>query len=164
MVALSTLAEHNDFSAVIFRTDFTDEAGWREVTAELERTSFYEGDPGETFEIVDAPDLDGTNPDAVLAAVAAHQKLPDCLTVVFVADATTMRAGHHALLAITTTTREECEDDEEYATLTEFGRAFRTEPRGVHSIHANLELANMDFQEFSESAGADPEGVFRDFT
>ncbi|MFJ5221141.1 DUF6924 domain-containing protein [Streptomyces sp. NPDC088354] len=163
MVALSALAEHNELAAVIFRTDFTDEVGWREVIAELERTSFDDEDPGDTFEIVGAPELDGSDPDAVLAAVAAQEKLRDQLRVVFVADATTVRPGHHALLAITTRTRDECEDDEEYTALTEFGRAFRTVPRGVHSIHANLEVANMGFEEYAALADADPEGVYRDY-
>ena len=166
MVALSALAKHNEFSAVIFRTDFTDEAGWQEVIAELERTAPDDAEPDDIlFEVVDAPELDGSDPDAVLAAVAAHEKLRDELvSVVFVADATTMGAGHHALLAITTLTREDCEDDEDYEALTEFGRAFRTEPKGVHSIQVNLELGNMDFHEFSGSADEDPEGVFRTLT
>jgi hypothetical protein len=56
MVALSGLSERNEFSAVIIRTDFTDEAAWREVTAELERSSHYDGDPADSYDVVDAPE------------------------------------------------------------------------------------------------------------
>ena len=38
---------------------------------------------------------------------------------------------------------------------------FRSVPREIASLEANLSLANMDFYEFAESAGAD--GVFRGF-
>ncbi|MFE7439663.1 DUF6924 domain-containing protein [Streptomyces chartreusis] len=158
MVDLSGLFERNEFSAVIIRTDFTDEAAWRVTTAELERSSHYDGDPAESYDVVDAPELDT---DAILGAISADEELWEQLSVVFVADGTTMRADHHALLAVTTMTREDFEDDEDYEAMHEFGREFRTVPSGVHSIHANLELANMDFQDFSSSAHEDSEGVFR---
>ncbi|WP_327425655.1 DUF6924 domain-containing protein [Streptomyces sp. NBC_01230] len=164
MVALSGLSERNEFSAVVIRTDFTDEAAWREMTAELERSSHYDGDPVESYDVVDAPELDGADTDAILAAILAHEKLRDQLSVVFVADSTTMGADHHALLAVSTITREDFDDDEEYEAMVEFGREFRTVPSGVHSIHANLELANMDFEDFSSSAHEDSEGVFRSFS
>ncbi|MFE2073001.1 DUF6924 domain-containing protein [Streptomyces misionensis] len=163
MVALSGLSERNEFSAVIIRTDFTDEAAWREVTAELERSSHYDGDPADSYDVVDAPELDGADTDAILAAISAHEELWDQLSVVFVADSTTMRADHHALLAVTTMTREDFDTDEDYEATVEFGREFRTVPSGVHSIHANLELANMDFEAFSSRAHDDSEGVFRSF-
>ncbi|MYR58196.1 hypothetical protein GTY54_18810 [Streptomyces sp. SID625] len=75
-----------------------------------------------------------------------------------------MRSPSQPLLAATTFPREDCEDDEEYTALTEHGRAFRTEPAGGRAISANLELANMDFQDFqdfSAGAAAAPEQVFR---
>lgn len=42
-----------------------------------------------------------------------------------------MHAESHALPAVTTMTREEHVDDEDYAQLTEFGRKFRTLPQGT---------------------------------
>jgi hypothetical protein len=163
MVALSGLSERNEFSAVVIRTDFTNDAAWREMTAELERSSHYDGDPAESYDVADAPELDGADTDTILAAISADEELWEQLSVVFVADSTTMRADHHALLAITTMTRDDFEDEDDYETMIEFGREFRTVPSGVHSIHANLELANMDFEEFSASAHEDAEGVFRAF-
>jgi len=41
------------------------------------------------------------------------------------------------------------------------GRTFRVIPARMWSVENNLSLANMDFHEFAESAGAD--GVFRGF-
>jgi hypothetical protein len=164
MVALSGLSERDEFSAVIVRTDFTDEAAWRETTAELDRSSHSDGDPVESYDVVDAPELDGADTDAILAAISAHEELWDQLSVVFVADSTTMRADHHALLAVTTMTREDFDDEEDYEAMVEGGREFRTVPSGVHEIHVNLELANMDFDDFSSSAHEDSEGVFRSFS
>lgn len=161
MVTLSGLSERDEFSAVIMRTDFTDEAAWREVMAELETSA--DDDPADSYDVVDAPELDGADTDTILAAIAAREELWDQLSVVFIADSTTMHAGHHALLAVTTMTREDIDDDEAYEAMVEFGREFRTVPSGVHEIQANLELANMDFEEFSSSAREDPEGVFRSF-
>ncbi|MCX4460723.1 hypothetical protein OG585_50040 (plasmid) [Streptomyces sp. NBC_01340] len=173
MVALSELSERNEFSAVIIRTDFTDETVWREVTAELAKSTedddVADDDDGagndfaDHFLVLDAPELGDADTDTILAAIAAHETLGNELELVFVADSTTMRADHHALLAITTLTREDIDDDEAYEAMVEFGREFRTVPSGVHEIQVNVELANMDFEEFSASADADPEGVFRSF-
>ncbi|MGW6155675.1 hypothetical protein ACWFRM_21400 [Streptomyces sp. NPDC055144] len=41
------------------------------------------------------------------------------------ADRTTIQAETHTLPAVTTLTREECADDEDYEQLTESGRQFR---------------------------------------
>lgn len=80
--------------------------------------------------------------DVVLAAVSADEDL----SVVFLADRATMQAGHNALPAVTTLLQEEWESDEEYEAMTEFGREFRTVPAAVHDIHANLMIANLDFE------------------
>ncbi|WTF82096.1 hypothetical protein OG856_46340 [Streptomyces sp. NBC_01594] len=59
-----------------------------------------------------------------------------------------------------TVTRELLGDDEAFEAMTEFGREFRSEPRAVYEIHVNLELANSDFEEFSEAAHSDPERLY----
>jgi hypothetical protein len=41
------------------------------------------------------------------------------------------------------------------------GRTFRAIPSQIRAIENNLSLANMDFAEFADNAGAD--GVFRGF-
>ncbi|MCX5091051.1 hypothetical protein OOK36_19530 [Streptomyces sp. NBC_00365] len=90
----------------------------------------------------------------VLAAVSADEEL----AVVFLADGAALHAGHGALLAVSTLTREECESDEEFEAE---GGEFRTAPAGIHEIHANLMIANLDFSDFADAAEAAPDGVFR---
>ncbi|SCG00718.1 MULTISPECIES: hypothetical protein [unclassified Streptomyces] len=71
---------------------------------------------------MDDPAWAGATVDEVLNAVCADENL----AVVLLADRTTMQAESHALPAVTTLTREECADDEDYEQLSEFGREFRT--------------------------------------
>ncbi|MFH8224804.1 DUF6924 domain-containing protein [Streptomyces sp. NPDC018057] len=155
---LPDTSAHGDLAAVVIRTDYEDSAAWQAVRAALDAPDEF-GEP-ESW-IVDDPAWAGAGVDEVLAAVAADEQLNETVTVVFLADTTTMRSPLQPLLAVTTFTREDCEDDEEYTALTEYGRAFRTEPAGVHAISANLELANMGFQNFSAGAAAAPQQVFR---
>ncbi|MET9378505.1 hypothetical protein ABZX98_30960 [Streptomyces sp. NPDC002992] len=143
-----------EFDALVIRTDYADDSAWQAVRAALTE------DPDLSARIVDDPAWAGAGVDEVLAAVAGDEDL----SVVFLADRTTMTSAHRGLLAVTTTTRDECDDEEDYARLAEFGTRFRTIPAGVHSIHANLSIANMGFEEFAGAAQDDPEGVFRNFT
>jgi uridine kinase len=141
----------DEFDALVIRTDYADDSAWQAV-----RTALTE-DPDLSPRIVDDPAWAGAGVDEVLAAVAGDEDL----SVVFLADRTTMTSAHHALLAVTTTTRDECDDEEDYSRLAEFGTRFRTIPAGVHSIHANLSIADMGFEEFAGAAQDDPDRVFR---
>ncbi|MEW1642242.1 hypothetical protein [Streptomyces sp. NPDC091219] len=161
MAAFAQLVDRNEFAAVIIRTDFSDEAAWRQVAEELEESA-PDDDPAESYDVVDAPELADADTDTILAAVAVHEELWEQLSVVFVADSKTMRFKTRTLLTVTTMTRE-IMGEQGYEAMTEFGREFRTVPSGLHSIHANLELANMDFEDFSAKAHRDPEGIFRSF-
>lgn len=170
LAELSELSELEETTALIIRSDFTDEAAWREVITELEAGSFYECAPSETYEVVHAPELNGADADAVRAAIEAQDVLRD-LSVAFVADSTTMSTAHRALLAVSTDEEDEDEaeegdwddEDEEDAAYEEPERAreFRTVPGGVHIIHANLALANADFGEYALSASLEPDGAYR---
>ncbi|WJY49052.1 hypothetical protein QRN89_04060 [Streptomyces chengbuensis] len=95
----------------------------------------------------------------MLAAVRADE-YP---AVVFLAYRSTVRAEHHAPPTVTTLTREECVDDEDYEQLTEFGRAFRTTPAGVHDVFADPNWGNPGFEERAAGAHDDPEGIQRSF-
>jgi hypothetical protein len=143
------------FDALVIRTDYGDEQAWQAVKAALAEPVRIGGEVRSyTAHIVDDSSWAGATVDEVLAAVAGHL---DYLSVVFLADLTTMQAGHHALLAVTNAKPGE----EYYEAMTEFGREFRTVPAGAHEIHTNLTLYNMDFNEFSAAAHRDPDGVFR---
>ncbi|MFE9458547.1 DUF6924 domain-containing protein [Streptomyces californicus] len=162
MVEAVGAPERNEFAAVIVRTDFTDEAAWRRVTEELEKSALDDADPAASYVVLDAPGSDpgsDTGLDGLLAAVSALGESWEEAAVVFVADRTALRADPPVLFAVTTFTRDDL-DEEEYADLVEFGRTFRTAPNGVHTIHANVELGNMGFEEYAAVAHEAPGGVF----
>ncbi|MER5407736.1 hypothetical protein [Streptomyces sp. NPDC002769] len=159
MNALPAVVGRDEFDALIVRTDYHDDVSWRAVTAALAEPRGCGGDGqyAAGLHIVDDPAWAEAGVDDVVAAVRADENL----SVVFLADGTTMRAAHHALLAVTTLTREECEDDEDHRRLTEFGRSFRTVPAGIHDIHANLSIGNLGFEEYAAMAHDEPEGIYR---
>ncbi|MGV9451551.1 DUF6924 domain-containing protein [Streptomyces sp. NPDC003635] len=158
MRALPAVTGRDEFDVLVVRTDYRDDLAWQEVRAALLEPwgdRQYEA----RVHFVDDSVWAGATVDAVLHAVGADENL----AVVFLADLATMQAGCHPLLAVTTLTREECLDDEDYEQLTEFGREFRTVPAGVHDVHANLSIGNLGFEEYAGWAHDDPEGVFRSF-
>ncbi|MER5462392.1 hypothetical protein ABT010_17225 [Streptomyces sp. NPDC002668] len=147
------LAGRDEFAALIIRTDYSDERAWTAVKAALARP-WGDGDFEPYVHLVDDPVWAGTTPAQVLAAASAD----DELSVVFLADGASMRDELGALLAIAVLTREECGSDEEYEA---YGGEFRTVPAGVHEIHANLMIANLDFGDFADAARESADGVFR---
>ncbi|MER7683605.1 hypothetical protein [Streptomyces sp. NPDC097610] len=146
-------AGRDEFAALVIRTDFSDDGAWAALKLALS-LPWGPGDFEPYIHVVDDPSWAGLTTADVLAAVSADEEL----AVVFLADGAALRAGHGALLAVSTLTREECESDEEFEAE---GGEFRTAPAGIHEIHANLMIANLDFSDFAEAAEAAPDGVFR---
>ncbi|MFY1697399.1 MULTISPECIES: DUF6924 domain-containing protein [unclassified Solwaraspora] len=150
-----------EFEPCVVRTDFSDEAAWQQVLRRCnDNPDFPTGiNPAA---IVDDPAFDGATIEEIRAAVAADEGLP----VFFVADAVTMR-GEQPLLAVQVDDDDdelddddddELDDDEDYdddAVESSAGQPFRLLPEQVLSVHGNLALANMDFDEFGPGA-ADP--------
>ncbi|MEU9456248.1 hypothetical protein [Streptomyces sp. NPDC048277] len=158
MRALPAVTGRDEFDVLVVRTDYHDDQAWRDVTVALMKP--WGDRPYEAqVHFIDDPAWAGATVDEALNAVCADENL----AVVFLADRTTMQAESHALLAITTLTREDCVDDEDYEQLTEFGREFRTVPAGVHDVHANLSIGNLGFEEYAAWAHDDPEGIYRSF-
>ncbi|HYQ66485.1 DUF6924 domain-containing protein [Actinophytocola sp.] len=137
--------------ALIVRTSYADDAGWRSVVTALDTPPFVGAVPANQY--VDDPAWDGATVDEVLAAV------PSMFRVVFVADAAAMVAPH-PLLAANTVRAEDC-DDEQYAYELENGREFRALPAGVYDVSANLFVDNMDFPEYAAMALRDPAGHYQ---
>ncbi|MFE6974330.1 DUF6924 domain-containing protein [Streptomyces sp. NPDC057682] len=158
MRALPAVTGRDEFDALVIRTDYLDDQAWQDVMAAL-----MEPWGDRQFEarvhVIDDPAWAGATVDEVLPAVCGD----DNLAVIFLADRTTMQAESHPLLAVTTLTREECVDEEDYEQLTEFGRDFRTIPAGLHDVHANLSIGNLGFEEYAAWAHDDPEGIYRSF-
>ncbi|MGC5008394.1 DUF6924 domain-containing protein [Streptomyces sp. NBC_00353] len=158
MRTLPAVTGRDEFDALVVRTDYQDDQAWQDVAAALMEPA---GDRQYEAHVhfIDDPAWAGATVDEVLTVVSADHDL----AVVFLADRTTMQAESHALLAVTTMTREECVDDEDYEQLTEFGREFRTLPAGIHDVHANLSIGNLGFEEYAAWAHDDPERIYRSF-
>jgi hypothetical protein len=160
-VSLSGRSELGEFAALVVRTDFTDEAAWRELIEGLE-VSATDDNPADSCRVLNAPELHGASTDKILSSLMRAVEVRNRISVISVADSIMSAKEHHALLAVATATREVL-GNSFYESMVEFGREFRTVPAGVHEINTNLALANMDFEEFASFAGQDPEGVFRSF-
>ncbi|MFV2012468.1 MULTISPECIES: DUF6924 domain-containing protein [unclassified Micromonospora] len=139
-----------EFEPCVVRTDFSDEAAWQQILRRLNNDPVRSTDlPAAT--VVDDPAFDGATVEEVLAAIAAD----DSPAVFFVADAVTMR-GEQPLLAVKVPDDEDDapdegdEDDDGFVEPTR-DQPFRLLPETVLSVHGNLTLANMDFEDYGPS-------------
>jgi hypothetical protein len=131
-------------SVPLVRTDFSDDEAWAAahgaVTADREM-SF-----GEVFSANVEP-LDD-NRFAGLSAGQLAQLVPEDThwSLLLVADEATMTSPEHHVLVVDL--HEEL-----------LGRTFRATPPAVQEIENNLSIANMDWEDFADSA--DPDGIVR---
>lgn len=127
--------------SLLVRTDFTSQDAWEEVSgeAQLENADGFRA----YLEPVSDPAFDGAGWQAVKAAAAAGGH---SATVLFIADTATLTAPGHPVLVVDVRSGKP---------------PFRCLPSELWSIENNLNLANMDWEDF---AGAtDEAGVFRGF-
>ncbi|WP_409468594.1 DUF6924 domain-containing protein [Streptomyces sp. HC307] len=125
---LPNLSDRDELDPLIVRTHYGDDRAW-DALQQLLLPPAQDADTDVPC-FVDDPQWDGASVDDVLAAVAADEELRKHLRVVFLADRLTMEAVDQPLLVVTTTTRDECEDDEEWEFVVEYGREFRA----VHGL------------------------------
>ena len=130
----------NDATPLI-RTDFSDEAAWKQIKKEVAAT--YGLGFSAHVQFVDDKQYDGFSGQELLRGI------PDLAdySCVFVADATAMSAEEHHLLVLDPFNPD--------------GQTFRVIPSEAWGVENNLAIANMDYSEFSEAA--DQDGVFRGF-
>ncbi|WP_439674652.1 DUF6924 domain-containing protein [Embleya sp. MST-111070] len=152
---LPPIEEHDEFTAVVIRTDYTDDAGWAAVLAELSQPQGRDGEFNVGLLLVEDPVWADAEPDDIVAAVRRGENE----FVVFVADRHTMRSTDRALLALDTWPEDENPDPVDDPPL----REFRTEPAAVHDVQANLGIANLSFGEYAAHARSKPDGVLRPF-
>ncbi|MFF3791688.1 DUF6924 domain-containing protein [Streptomyces sp. NPDC001981] len=162
MRVLPEIVGRDEFAALIIRTDYSDETAWQAVVAAFMQPWGENGEFEACVHVIDDPVWAEVTPDDVLAAVRRDEDL----SVVFVADRVTMQSvqsAHCALLACDVWDEEEDLDPMYSQELIDTSppREFRTAPAAVHDVHANLSIANVDFEEFAEEASADPDGVLR---
>lgn len=134
-----------DLGLLIVRTDYSDDLAWQAALSAA--TAIYDTDDfermGTVLLPVESPALADITPDGLVAL-----ERRDCLSVIAVADAQTMRDQTVLFLDLNELNEH-------------VGRTFRAIPSAVEPIVANLSLANMDFAGFAGNAGSD--GVFRGF-
>lgn len=123
----------------VLRTEFSQSAAWEATQAEiLKPVNGFQAN----VDFLDDPQYSGVS---IAEVVALSQ--PGSHDFVFVVDATTLVETGHPILVV---------DASEMP-----GRTFRVIPSEISAVESNLRLANMGFEEFAASVGAD--GVFRGF-
>ncbi|WP_026343413.1 DUF6924 domain-containing protein [Nocardia sp. BMG111209] len=130
-------------SALVVRTDFTDPDAWDRVIREL-RLPWVGDDPEEPYLISD-PRLTGAPAEQVLREVRGARSPQGTPGAVFIADGITMREPGHPLLAVTTEWDGRPFEDDEDGFVTQF----RLLPDAAVEISTNLDLGNMDFEDFA---------------
>ena len=128
--------------SVLMRTWFGGADGDWESLVSAVRTPSEEGFLP-AVEIVDDPAFDDLDAEALATAQ------PDPATVSFLADRTTLTAADRTILVVCTRP-----DEDE-------SRPFRVVPAELWSVENNLNLSNMDWEEFASAVG--PDDVFRGF-
>jgi hypothetical protein len=130
-------------SSLLVRTDFASDDAWQHLSDEAQR----ENEDGfrAYIETVSDPAFDAARWEAIRAAVPVTD---NGASVLFIADDVTLGSPEHPILVVSIGGRS--------------GEPpFRTLPSELWAIENNLNIANMDWQEF---AGAvDEDGVFRGF-
>ncbi|TDV41755.1 DUF6924 domain-containing protein [Actinophytocola oryzae] len=131
--------------SVLVRTWFGDDDAWETLVLEV-------GTPNEDgflayVTLVDDPAFEG------LDAEALKEMQPGGATVSFLADETTLTSVEHPVLAVWVLPTSD-DDQAEY-------RSFRVVPFALWSVENNINIANMDWADFTGSVGDD--GVFRGF-
>ena len=123
---------------VFVRTDFSDDEAWAVILAEA-RNGMYDEGP---VEPTDDPGWEGADFEEVLAALP-----DDCAEVVYLADAVSMTHEEHAVLAVNTELPPASEDYEPEEGIT---RTMRIEPAFITTMHGNLQIANLSWEEYCE--------------
>jgi hypothetical protein len=130
-------------SSLLVRTDFANDTAWLLLSDEAQR----ENEDGfrASIETVSDPAFDGAGWQAIRAAVPVTD---NGASVLFIPDNVTLRSPEHPILVV--------------ALGGGSGEPpFRTLPSELLAIENNLNIANMDWQEFT--AAVDEDSVFHGF-
>ncbi|WP_410671582.1 DUF6924 domain-containing protein [Amycolatopsis sp. cmx-4-68] len=130
---------------VLVRTWFGDNGAWQALAREVATPS--EDGFSANVTLVDDPAFAGLSPEALRAAQTAGP------IVSFLADEVTLTSAEHPVLAVWVLPHQ----DGDRRDL----RPFRVVPAELWSVENNINLANLDWADFTGSAGGD--GVFRGF-
>lgn len=131
---------------MLVRTWFGDDDSWHTLVEEVETPS----DEGflAAVAVVDDPAFEGLGVDALRERQTAGGAI-----VSFLADETTLTSDEHPILAVWVLPRRDGDD--------RVHLPFRVVPSELCSVENNINLANMDWSDFTRSM--DEDGVFRGF-
>jgi hypothetical protein len=135
---MKDLPDSND--ALVVRIDFSDDAAWARVRTEIEAPA---GEFRAYVSFVSDPAFAGLS---ISALTSIAQRGP-YRSFMFIVDRLSLTEPEHPILVLDLADKP--------------GRTFRVVPREIWGVENNLSIANMDFEEFADSADAD--GVFRGF-
>jgi hypothetical protein len=140
--------------ALLVRTDFTDDDAWDRVCDEATREYGPDGFCANVGPLSD-PGWAGATWDAVKAAVPEGGAGS---SVLFIADSVTFASPEHPILVV--------DLQDTYLSVAEFpdiaGRTpFRCIPSALWSVENNLNLGNMDWEDFADAT--DDDGIYRGF-
>jgi hypothetical protein len=127
--------------SLLVRTDFTDPLSWNEVVEEVGSES--EDGFRAYVKIVNDPDWAQASWETLLSALPVD---PKRAVVLFVVDEITMATAEHPILVVDVRGEHP---------------PFRCIPSELWGPDNNLNIANMDFDEFADSVDSD--GIFRGF-
>lgn len=152
LAALGTgrvITDHLEGESLLIRTDFSDDAAWREIAVAAMAPVPQSGDTefAAYLTCIDNREYDGLTIDGLLDVFGEPPPY-----YAFVVDAETVKNPEHPIITV-------------YAGPDEperpRGRTFRVIPSEIWGVENNLSIANMDFEDFADSA--DEDGVFRGF-
>lgn len=132
-------------ASVLVRTWFGDDSAWESLVLEVQTPS--DEDFLAVVTVVNDPAFEG------LSAEALKEQQPGGAIVSFLADEKTLTSAEHPILAVRVLPNRD-DDRTEH-------RPFRVVPSALWSVENNINLANMDWEDFTRSVEAD--GVFRGY-
>jgi hypothetical protein len=144
-----------DIGTLVVRTDFTDDHAWDQVRDEATREYGPDGFRAYVEPVSDPAWVGATWEEVKAAAPAGGNYGP---SVLFIADSITFTSPEHPILVV--------DLQDKFLSVEEFPeiagrRPFRCIPSALLDVESNLNLANMDWEDFAGSAGDD--GVYRGF-
>lgn len=137
---MPTLPRSYGSGSLLVRTDFTSDTAWQQVSDEAQRENEDGFQAG--LDAINDPEFDHASWESVKAAC------PDDpgAAVLFIADSTTLTSPDHPILVVD---------------LLENRAPFRCIPSELWGVENNLNIANMDWEDFANAD--DEDGVFRGF-
>jgi hypothetical protein len=131
-------------ASVLVRTWFGDDSAWESLVLEVQTPS----DDGFLANVTLVNDLAFEG----LSVQILKARQSDGAIASFLADEMTLSSAEHPILAVWVLPPHDDRSDH---------RPFRVVPAGLWSVENNINLANMDWADFTRSVGED--GVFRGF-